>query len=131
MKKRTQFEWLGNQELMIVQVKINGEVEMRMALDTGATQTTIDLNMLLMEGISLRESVGQQAVETANGVVMADIFLLSELHFAGLTLHNFPVQVIDFIAHSVFSNYGGYLGLDVLAQKDFCIHFEDCSLTFG
>ncbi len=116
---------------MIVRVKINGDAEIRMALDTGASQTTIDLNMLLMEGISLRESVGQQAVETANGIVMADIFILSELQFGDFSFKNFPVQVIDFIAHSVFSNYGGYLGLDVLAQMDFCAHFDDCSLTFG
>ena len=55
MKKRLQFEWLGNRELMIVKIKINGEAEVRMALDTGATQTTMDLNMLLMEGISLQD----------------------------------------------------------------------------
>ena len=130
MKERIEFDWLGDQQLLLVRVEINGETELRMALDTGATQTTFDLNMLLMEGISLRESIGRQALETANGIIMADIFVLDELQFGGMKFQNLPVQVIDFIAHGVFSDYNGYLGLDVLSQKNLCIHFADGFLTF-
>lgn len=130
MKKRIAFEWMGERELMILRVQINGSAEVLLAIDTGATQTTIDLNVLLMEGYSLRDSVGKQSVETANGVVLADIFQLSELEFAGFKFQNVQVQAIDFIAHGVFSNYSGYLGLDILSQNDFCIHFDQSILVF-
>jgi hypothetical protein len=130
MKKQVAFEWLDNQELMIVKIKINGNVEVRMALDTGASQTTLDLNVLLMEGISLKESIGKQAVETANGVIITDIFNLKSLQFADFEFKNIPVQVVDFISHGVFSNYSGYLGLDVLTSRDFCIQFNKGLLSF-
>jgi hypothetical protein len=130
MKKRTEFEWMGDRELMILRAKINKATEVRMALDTGASQTTLDLNVLLMEGISLRDSVGQQRVETANGIIIADIFNLSELEFAGMVFTDVHVQVIDFIAHGVFSDYGGYLGLDLISKRDFCINFEKSILIF-
>ena len=77
-------------EDVIFMFRKDGEEELRMALDTGATQTTFDLNMLLMEGISLRESIGRQALETANGIIMADIFVLDELQFGGMKFQNLP-----------------------------------------
>lgn len=83
MKNRIPFEWLGDRELMIVRVKINGEADVRMALDTGATRTTIDLNILLMGGVSLQDFAGRQAVETANGIVFADLYWMPEFQFAG------------------------------------------------
>lgn len=102
---------------------------LRFLLDTGSTHTCLDKNALYIEQISLKEAVAQVEIETANGWILADVFNIESLEVLGLTLQNHPIQVIDFIAHGVTSNYSGILDMDVLRQKSLCFHFEEEVLT--
>lgn len=53
--------------LIVVIVEIDYKFELKMILDTGATNTTIDSNALYLLGYDLKDSVGDVEIETANG----------------------------------------------------------------
>ena len=54
-----------------------------------------------------------------------DVFGLSHLAALGLTKADFVVQVYDFLAHGIFSDYSGLLGFDFLEGTTFCIDTTD------
>ncbi len=130
MKRTYPFEFLDDDGLMVVDVKINEEVSFRFLLDTGATNTCIDKNLLYVEQIELKESLGQAQVETANGLICADVFQIPSIEVLGLYLSNYPIHVIDFIEHGMLSDHAGILGMDILGMKNLCIHYQEGFLTF-
>ncbi len=80
MKKTTfPFEWLDEGGLIIVHVEINSESTLPFLLDTGSSNTYLDKNILYIEQISLKESIGQVEVETANGRIIADVFKIASI----------------------------------------------------
>jgi predicted aspartyl protease len=125
------FEWLDNDGLMVVHVEINGESILPFLLDTGASNTYLDKNILYIEQISLKESIGQVEVETANGRMFADVFMIDSIDVFGTHFKNHPIQIIDFIANGILSNYYGVLGMDILRQKNLCFKFDKNTLTFS
>ena len=131
MSKTYPFLWLDDSPLIVVQVNINEETTLRFLLDTGASDTYLDKNILYIEQISLKEAIEQVEVETANGWMLADVFLIDSIEAFGLKLKNHPVQVIDFIANGIMSNYSGILGMDFLKQRNLCFQFEKKTLTFS
>ena len=131
MSKTYPFLWLDDSPLIVVHVKINEETTLRFLLDTGASDTYLDKNILYIEQISLKEAIEQVEVETANGWMLADVFLIDSIEAFGLKLKNHPVQVIDFIANGIMSNYSGILGMDFLKQRNLCFQFEKKTLTFS
>ena len=92
-----------------------------MILDTGATNTTIDSNALYLLGHDLKDSIGTVEIETANEVIETEVFELNSFASLGIIKENFQIQVYDFIAHGIFSDYNGLLGLDFLEGRKFCI----------
>ena len=48
-------------------------------------------------------------------------FDLEEFECLGITKTNFEVQVYDFLAHGITSDYDGVVGLDFLKEYKFCI----------
>ena len=127
MSKTYPFLWLDDSPLIVVQVNINEETTLRFLLDTGASDTYLDKNILYIEQISLKEAIEQVEVETANGWMLADVFLIDSIE----AFKNHPVQVIDFIANGIMSNYSGILGMDFLKQRNLCFQFEKKTLTFS
>jgi predicted aspartyl protease len=125
------FEWLDNDNLMVVHVEINSESILPFLLDTGASDTYLDKNILYIEQISLKESIGQVEVETANGRMFADVFKIDSIEVFGTQFNNHPIQIIDFIANGIISNYSGVLGMDILKQKNLCFQFDKNTLTFS
>ena len=111
--------------LLIVSVTLDGKYELKMAFDTGATHTTIDSNALYLSGYSLKDKVGLVDIETANGVIETELFEIKEFSALGITKMNFQIQVYDFLAHGIFSDYNGLLGLDFLENKNFCVSLID------
>ncbi len=93
-------------------------------LDTGSYDTYLDKNILYIEQISLKEAIGQVEVETANGRMFADVFNIDSISVFGTDFKNHQIQIIDFIANSIISNYSGILGMDILSQKNLCFHFD-------
>jgi predicted aspartyl protease len=114
--------------LLLVSIEIDSRFELKMVLDTGATHTTIDSNALYLLGYDLEESKGRVEIETANGIIETDVFELGSFSALGLTKKNFQVQVYDFLAHGIFSDYNGLLGLDFFDGRHFCINLPENSV---
>lgn len=115
--------------LIIVSIEIDGKYELKMVLDTGATNTTIDSNALYLLGYDLKDNVGTVEIETANGVIETEVFEVGTFSSLGQTKDKFQIQVYDFLAHGIFSDYNGLLGLDFLEGTKFCIDTKLNTIT--
>lgn len=107
--------------LIIVSIEIDNKYELKMVLDTGATNTTIDSNALYLLGYDLKDSIGTVEIETANGVIETEVFEVGSFSSLGQTKDKFQIQVYDFLAHGIFTDYNGLLGLDFFEGTKFCI----------
>jgi hypothetical protein len=107
--------------LILVNIEIDNKFELKMILDTGATNTTIDSNALYLIGYDLKDNIGTVEIETANGIIETEIFEIESFYSLGLTKEKFQIQVYDFLAHGIFSDYNGLLGLDFFEGTKFCI----------
>ena len=112
---------LAETGLIIVDLLINNKFELSMVLDTGATNTTIDSNSLYLNGYDLKNKIGITEIETGNGIIETEVFEINTMSCLGITKNNFHIQVYDFLAHGIFSDYDGLLGLDFLEGIKFCI----------
>ncbi len=110
--------------LIVVSIEIDDKYELKMALDTGATNTTIDSNALYLLGYDLKDSIGVVEIETANGIIETEVFEIKSFSALGRTKNVFQIQVYDFFAHGIFSDYNGLLGLDFFEGTNFCIDTE-------
>ena len=107
--------------LIIVNIEIDDKYELKMVLDTGAPNTTIESNALYLLGYDLKDSIGTVEIETASGIITTEVFEIGSFSSLGLKKNNFQIQVYDFLAHGIFSDYNGLLGLDFLEGTKFCI----------
>ena len=117
--------------LILVNVEIDNKYELKMILDTGATNTTIDSNALYLLGHHLKDNIGTVKIETANGIIETEIFELERFSSLGLTKEKFQIQVYDFLAHGIFSDYNGLLGLDFLEGIIFCVDMRNNTITLS
>jgi predicted aspartyl protease len=111
--------------LILVNIEIDKKYELKMILDTGATNTTIDSNALYLLGYDLKDNIGTVEIETANGIIETEVFEIAKFSSLGITKDRFQIQVYDFLAHGIFSDYNGLLGLDFLDGTKFCIDTTD------
>ena len=107
--------------LIIVSVTIDRRVSLKMVLDTGATNTTIDSNALYLAGYALKDSIGLVEIETANGIIETELFSIDSFASLGIIQQEFSIQVYDFLSHGIFSDYDGLLGLDFFGDCTFCV----------
>ena len=117
--------------LVLVNVEIDGKYELKMILDTGATNTTIDSNALYLIGHDLKDNIGTVEIETANGVIETEVFEIDTFSSLGIDKDKFQIQVYDFAAHGIFSDYNGLLGLDFLEGMKFCIDTRGNTITLS
>jgi len=115
--------------LILVNIEIDYKYELNMILDTGATNTTIDSSALYLLGYDLKDNIGIVEIETANGIIETEIFEIDTFIALGLKKEKFQIQVYDFLAHGIFSNYNGLLGLDFLEGTKFCIDTNINTIT--
>lgn len=108
-------------DLIIINASIKGKFKFRLALDTAATHTTIDSNVLYFSGYELQNSKGEQEIETSNGIIVVEIYEIEQLECLGIIKTDFEVQVYDFLAHGITSEYDGVIGLNFLKEHKFCI----------
>ncbi len=123
------FERMPDGGLIIISVTLDNKGKFRMILDTGCSNTTIDSNALYISGYELKDAVEIVNIETANGVVDSEVFKINKINSLGITKENFNIQVYDFTAHGIFSNYDGLLGLDFLEGKKICIDTTLSTIT--
>ena len=115
------FNLQTDEDVIIVNASIEGKFKFRLALDTAATHTTIDSNVLYFSGYELKNSKGEQEIETSNGIIVVETYDIEHLECLGIINTNFEVQVYDFLAHGVTSDYDGVIGLNFLRKHKFCI----------
>ncbi len=116
-----QFDLLTDEDVIFVNATIEGKYKFRLAPDTAATHTTIDSNVLYFSGYELKNSKGKQEIETSNGIIVVETYDIELLECLGISKSNFEVQVYDFIAHGITSDYDGVIGLNFLKENKFCI----------
>jgi len=115
------FDLLTDEDIIIVNASIGDKYKFRLALDTAATHTTIDSNVLYLSGYDLRDSKGKYEIETANGIIIVERYDVEQLECLGIVKTNFEVQVYDFLAHGITSEYDGVIGLNFLSGHKFCV----------
>ena len=117
--------------LILVNIEIDDRYELKMILDTGATNTTIDSNALYLLGYDLKDNIGSVEIETANGIIETEVFEVNAFSSLGLTKEKFQVQVYDFLAHGIYSDYNGLLGIDFLEGVKFCIDTRENTISIS
>ncbi len=115
--------------LLTVVGLINGSHRLKLILDTGATVTTIDSNVLYMSGFRPKDSGGIALVETASGIIETDLYEIENFRLFGITQEKFIVQAYDFLAHGIVSDYNGLLGIDFFEGYKFCIDMTTNELS--
>jgi len=115
--------------LIILSVEIDDKYDLKMVLDTGATNTTIDSNALYLLGYDLKDNIGRVEIETANGIIETEVFEIESFASLGQTKCKFQIQVYDFLAHGIFTDYNGLLGLDFFEGTNFCIDMNFNAIT--
>ena len=115
------FQRESDSGLIIVSILIDNKFDLKMVFDTGASHTTIDSNILYVSGYELKDSTGIVDIETANGIIQTEVFEVKQFTSLGIERSQFPIQVYDFLAHGIYSDYNGLLGLDFLEDKKFCV----------
>ena len=117
--------------LILVNIEIDDRYELKLILDTGATNITIDSNALYLLGYDLKDNIGTVDIETANGIIETEIFEVNVFSSLGLTKEKFQVQVYDFLAHGIYSDYNGLLGIDFLEGIKFCIDTRENTISIS
>lgn len=125
------FKWEPEIGLILVNIEIDDKYELKMILDTGATNTTIDSNALYLLGHYLKDNIGTVQIETANGIIETENFEINSFASLGFIKQKFQIQVYDFLANGIISDYNGLLGLDFLEVKKFCIDTVENTITLS
>jgi predicted aspartyl protease len=111
--------------LIYVDIRVNEVHKFRMMLDTGATTTTFDINALIVAGFPVGNVVGENTVETANGMMAVDIIQTETISALGHTVRGMKVQMYDFYKHGILSDYDGLLGLDFFENTKFTVDMNN------
>lgn len=115
-------------ELIVIPCLVDDSL-VSLALDTGASHTTIDLTSLLLAGYDISNAVGIEKIATGSGVVDAYIFVLDKIESLGVVREKFQVCTYDFFAYHYSAEFEGVLGLDFLKGIKFCIDLDDEEVT--
>lgn len=116
------FQLTSDEDLIIINAWIEG-YKIRLAVDTAATHTTIDFNILLMLGYSEKDTTGAILIETANGIMDVKKYLISDFRALDKKKSDFEIVSYDFLEKGILSMYDGVLGLDFLSQTVLTIDF--------
>jgi predicted aspartyl protease len=105
----------------------SGKAILRLALDTGATSTVIDVNLLVALGYDPALSTERVEMTTGSGIEYAPRIILSQIVAMGQSCRDFPV-----LAHTLPPTAGvdGLLGLDFLRDKVIRINFQSGQIQF-
>ena len=111
--------------IILINVQLDNKHTFKMVLDTGASRTTIDTTALYMADYKVNNMTETSAIETANGIIEVEVFEVNSLMALGHSKQRMQVQVYDFLAHGILSDYDGLLGLDFFEDTAFCIDMKN------
>jgi predicted aspartyl protease len=105
-----------------------GAAFLRLALDTGATSTLINVGLLVALGYDPALAPGRVQVTTGSGVEYAPRVVLSRIKSLGQERTDFPV-----LAHTLPMSAGvdGLLGLDFVRGYELAIDFRKGQVTLS
>lgn len=126
MVKRYAFERDSEDELIIVKSFVNGK-GVNLILDSGASHSVIDFSILIEKGFRLGDTIGIVPISTANGIILANRFIVSEFSALGITKYNF--EITSYINDDPEKTFEGILGLDFLQGTKFCIDLVENEIT--
>lgn len=84
--------------VIIVTAKVNNTVEFNFLLDTGASDTVLDFNALILSGCETQSLNYQSFIETANGIISSDMVSIDSFEAFGIIKTDYVLQVLDFVA---------------------------------
>ncbi len=122
------FELTETVNLIIIIAQIDG-YDVRLALDTGASDSVIDLTALMIAGYHKSNVSEIVELETAKGSIDADIYVIREMKALGITNNNFKICSYDFLINGVLTEIDGVLGLDFFKNRKICIDFVTFEIT--
>jgi len=111
--------------MILVYILVNESHEFKMMIDTGASNTTFDINALRMADYPIENIIETGMAETAGGIIEVDIMQTKTISAFGHTVCGMKVQLYDFLAHGILSDYDGLLGLDFFEDTTFCIDMKN------
>ena len=129
--KLTKFDVPEEEGDVIIVIAWIGNYRFKLAFDTAATHTTIDSNALFVSGYQLKDSVGETEIETSNGMVIVELYNMQNFDCLGIKKQELQVQVYDFAAHGVNSEYHGMVGLNFLKDHRFCVDMIKEKITIN
>ena len=115
--------------LIIVRAEVegpSGTPRLRVALDSGATRTAINRDMLVLAGYDPAQASGQAHLTTASGTATAPHLVVTRIRALGQERTGFPV-----LCHTLPPGLGidGLIGLDFLRGQVLTIDFRAGSIT--
>lgn len=116
-----------NSLVVIVDCELDGD-DFTLALDTGASNTIIDLASLIILGYEMKDAVRTVEFETAKGELTAYVFVVKEISALGIIHRDFEICSYDFF-NNIFSDMHGVLGLDFIRDCKVCIDMVDQEIT--
>jgi Aspartyl protease len=127
--KKFGFEIEDEDSLIItVDCKVHGD-NYTLALDTGASNTVIDLAALIILGYEVKDSIRIVEFETAKSSLFAYVFLVAEITALGITRKNMEICSYDFFNNNIFSDMHGVLGLDFFRDCKLCVDMVEREIT--
>jgi predicted aspartyl protease len=118
-----------SQGLIIVPVRLfgpAGDMIVRLALDTGATSTLINSEIMVLLGYDPATSRHRIHVTTGSGVELCPRVIVQRLEALGKSVNDFPV-----LSHTLppTSQVDGLLGLDFFRGFQISIDFRSGTIT--
>ena len=126
MAKSYTFERPTADDLIIVSAQLDNSLT-DFILDTGASHTFVEFGVLIKEGYRKSDTQGVVPIETANGIILANLYIISKITALGISKTDF--EVTSYLFDEPESNYKGVIGLDFLSEKEFCIDLKKGTVT--
>ena len=126
MVKSYPFRRTNADDLIIVGAYVN-EVTFPLVVDTGASHTVIDFGVLIDAGYRLGDTKGIVPIETANGIISANLFIVKRITVLGIEKRNF--EVCSYLLGQPEDEIKGVVGLDFFEAKKICIDFKKSFIT--
>ena len=114
----------ANQGIVVVPAELfgpSGSVVLRLAVDTGATQTIINVGLLVFAGYDPSLVRDRVQVTTGSGIELAPQVRIERIEVLGQERRNFPI-----LAYSLppSAHIDGLLGLDYMREQQLTIDFR-------
>lgn len=126
--KTTTFEREHEDNLIVIDCKVHHH-KVYLALDTGASHTTIDLATLIIAGYNLSDALREVEIETASGIIKGYVFKVKKFVAINTILTDIEICAYDFFSNHLLTDFDRVLGLDFFKGIKFCIDMNKSEIS--